>query len=43
MFVILTLDLFGGRRTVIFEIEFLLKMDGEEYEFTFENFNFRYE
>jgi hypothetical protein len=43
MFVILTLDLFGGRRTVIFEITFLLRMEGEEYEFTFEDFNFRYE
>jgi hypothetical protein len=43
MFVILTMDVLGGKRTVIFEIEFLLKMDGEEYEFTFENFNFRYE
>ena len=43
MFVILTLDLFGGRRTGIFEISFLLKMEDDEYEFTFEDFNFRYE
>ncbi len=43
MFVILTMDVLSGRRTVIFEIEFFLKMDGEEFEFTFENFNFRYE
>jgi hypothetical protein len=43
MTVTLTLDVLGGRRTVIFEISFLLKMEGEEYEFTLEDFNFRYE
>jgi hypothetical protein len=43
MFVILTLDVLGGRRTVFFELSFLLKMTGEEFEFTFKDFNFRYE
>jgi hypothetical protein len=40
--VILTMDILGGRRTITFETIFLLKMDGEEYDLEFEDFNFRY-
>ncbi|UCE74569.1 MAG: hypothetical protein JSV56_02400 [Methanomassiliicoccales archaeon] len=36
------LDLFSGRRSMTFEISFFLKMEGEKYEFTFEDFNFNY-
>jgi hypothetical protein len=41
--VLLTLDILGGRRTLIFEIKFLLNADGEENGLKFQAFNFRYE
>ncbi|UCE36253.1 MAG: hypothetical protein JSW00_12020 [Thermoplasmata archaeon] len=35
-----TLEVLNGRRTVLFEIEMMVKMVGEEYEITMEDFRF---
>jgi hypothetical protein len=40
--VLLTMDILGGRRTLTFELKFLLDMDGEENDLKFQTFNFRY-
>jgi hypothetical protein len=39
---IYSLDLFKGKRTVIFQIEFLIKKEADTYEIEFEDFSFKY-
>lgn len=42
MIVKVSLDLFGGRRTVTFELVMLLKMEDDGYDITLEEFSFNY-